>query len=83
MLVLGVLIWGITFWVGGHPQRGRLLKPDLLLISCPSSSPPPSPGECRKLVRDALRLTLWPATGSTGDWLVTQIVARKRPDCGA
>ena len=29
--------------MGGHPQRCRLLKADLLLISCPSSSPPPSP----------------------------------------
>ena len=44
--------------------------------------PTPSPSEYRKLLRDALRLTLWRATGSTGAWLVPQIVARKRADCG-
>lgn len=41
-----------------------------------------SSGERRKLLRDALRLTLWRATGSTGAWLATQVVARKRADCG-
>ena len=48
----------------------------------PADLPTYSPGERRKLLRDALRLTLWQATGSTGAWLVTQIVARKRADCG-
>ena len=42
----------------------------------------PSPAERRKLLRDALRLSLWRATGSTGAWLAPQIVARKRADCG-
>ena len=48
----------------------------------PADWPTPSSGERRKLLRDALRLTLWRATGSTGAWLAPQIVARKRADCG-
>jgi hypothetical protein len=48
----------------------------------PDPPPTPSPSEHRKLLRDSLRLTLWRATGSTGAWLVPQIVARKRADCG-
>jgi len=48
----------------------------------PTDLPTPSPGEHRKLLRDALRLTLWRATGSTGAWLAPQVVARKRADCG-
>ncbi len=39
--------------------------------------------ERRKLWRDALRLTLWRATGSSGGWLVPEQVARKRAACGA
>ena len=38
------------------PGRGIQIQPDPL--------PPPSHGECRKLVRDALRL--WRSTGSIG-----------------
>ena len=54
--------------------RGIQIQPD----------PPPTPGpsEHRKLLRDALRITLWRATGSNGAWLAPQIVARKRADCG-
>ena len=48
----------------------------------PDPPPPPSPGERRKLVRDALRMSIWRATGSTGGWLVPQVVARKRVQCG-
>ena len=48
----------------------------------PDPPPPPSPSERRKFLRDALRLSLWRATGSTGAELVPQIVARKRADCG-
>ena len=48
----------------------------------PADWPTPSPAERRKLLRDALRLSLWRATGSTGAELVPQIVARKRADCG-
>ncbi len=48
----------------------------------PADLPTPSPSEHRKLLRDALRLTLWRATGSTGAWLAPQVVARKRADCG-
>jgi hypothetical protein len=46
------------------------------------SPPPPSALERRKLWRDALRLTLWRATGSSGGWLVPEQVARKRAACG-
>jgi hypothetical protein len=45
-------------------------------------TPSPSSGERRKLLRDALRLTLWRVTGSTGAWLAPEVVARKRADCG-
>ena len=48
----------------------------------PTDLPAPNPSEHRKLLRDALRLTLWRATGSTGAWLAPQVVARKRADCG-
>lgn len=48
----------------------------------PADLPFPSPGEHRKLLRDALRLTLWRATGSTGAWLSPEVVARKRAVCG-
>jgi hypothetical protein len=48
----------------------------------PTDLPAPSPSEHRKLLRDALRLTLWRATGSTGAWLAPKVVARKRADCG-
>lgn len=48
----------------------------------PADWPPPSSAERRKLLRDALRLTLWRATGSTGAWLAPQVVARKRADHG-
>jgi len=36
----------------------------------PDPPPPPTPSERHKLVRDALRLVFWRATGSTGAWLV-------------
>jgi hypothetical protein len=49
----------------------------------PDPPPTPSPSEHRKLLTGALRLTLWRVTGSTGAWVVPQIVARKRADCGA
>jgi hypothetical protein len=48
----------------------------------PADWPTPSSAKRRKLLRDALRLTLWRATGSTGAWLAPQVVALKRADCG-
>jgi uncharacterized SAM-binding protein YcdF (DUF218 family) len=48
----------------------------------PADWPTPSSAERRKLLRDALRLTLWRATGSTGAWLAPDALARKRADCG-
>ena len=44
--------------------------------------PTPSSGERRRLLRDALRLTLWQATGSTVARLVPGVLARKRANCG-
>ena len=49
----------------------------------PAERPAPSPGERRKLLRDALRLTLWRATGTTGAWLAPDVLTRKRAVCGA
>ena len=49
----------------------------------PADLPTPSSAEHRKLLRDALHLTLWRATGSTGAWHSSQVAARKRADCGA
>jgi hypothetical protein len=48
----------------------------------PTDLPTPSSAERRKLLRDALRLTFWRATGSTGIWLAPQVVVRKRSVCG-
>ena len=48
----------------------------------PADWPTPSSAERRKLLRDGVRLTFWRASGSTGAWLVPQVVARKRSDCG-
>ena len=48
----------------------------------PADWPTPSSGERRRLLPDALRLTLWQATGSTGAWLAPQRVSHKRADCG-
>ena len=48
----------------------------------PADLPTHSPAERRKLFWDALRLTLWRATGSTGASLVPEVVGRKRADCG-
>ena len=48
----------------------------------PADWPTPSSAERRRLLPDALRLTLWQATGSTGAWLAPQRVSHKRADCG-
>jgi hypothetical protein len=48
----------------------------------PADWPTPISAERRKLLRDALRLTLCRVIGSTGAWLAPQVVARKRADCG-
>ena len=48
----------------------------------PADWPTSSPSEHRKLLRDALGLTLWRATGSTDAWLAPDALARKRADCG-
>ena len=69
-----------------HTARAVLLARLALggrgLAVAPSPPPPPSSAERRKLLRDALRLTLWHATGSSGGWLVPEQVGRKRVACG-
>ncbi len=42
----------------------------------------PAPWADRPSWRDALRLQLWRATGSTGAWLKPEVAARKRAACG-
>ena len=70
----------------GHTGRAVALARNALagrgIQIQPDPPPPPGPIEHRKLLRDALRLALWPSTGSTGAWLAPQIVAGKRADCG-
>ena len=65
-----------------HVRLSRIAFSGLGFRVAPADGPTPSSAERRKLLRDALRFTLWRATGSTGAWLVPQIVARKRADCG-
>ena len=48
----------------------------------PADWPTPSSAEGRRLLPDALRLTLWQATGSTVARLFPGALARKRADCG-
>ena len=48
----------------------------------PADWPIPSSAERRRLLPDALRLTLWQATGSTVARLFPGALARKRADCG-
>ncbi|MCP9781585.1 MULTISPECIES: hypothetical protein [Cyanobium] len=48
----------------------------------PTPPPQPSHGERHKIMRDALRLQLWRATGSTGAWLAPEVAARKHQACG-
>ena len=72
-----VLVLAIGPWMMFHDPRPKGIRVG------PADLPTPSPGERRKLVRDALRLTLWRATGSTGALLAPEVVARKRADCGA
>jgi hypothetical protein len=76
-------------WIATDPDHtaravllARLALGSRGLAVAPSLPPPASALECRKLLRDALRLTLWRATGSTGGWLVPEQVARKRAVCG-
>jgi hypothetical protein len=81
--------WPRRVWIAtdpDHTARAVLLVRLALggrgLAVAPAPPPPPSALERRKLLRDALRLTLWRATGSTGGWLVPEQVARKRKACG-
>ena len=74
-------ITALAHWLRHQPSPRSALGSQGIRVG-PADFPSPSPSEHRKLFRDALRLTLWRATGSTGAWLAPQIVARKRADCG-
>ena len=75
-------ITALVHWLRHQPMPRSALGSQGIRVG-PADLPTPSPGERRKLVRDALRLTLWRATGSTGAWLAPKVVARKRADSGA
>ena len=68
--------WSQRTWISRIALAGRGIQIQ------PDPPPTPSPSEHRKLLRDALRLTLWRVTGSAGACLMPQIVARKRADSG-
>jgi hypothetical protein len=68
-------------WLRHQPSPRSALGSQGIRVG-PAHLPTPSPSEHRKLLRDALRLTLWRATGSTGAWLAPEVVALKRADCG-
>jgi len=74
-------ITALAHWLRHQPSPRIALGSQGIRVG-PADLPIPSPSEHRKLVRDALRLTLWRATGSTGAWLAPEVVARKRADCG-
>ncbi len=74
-------ITALAHWLRHQPSPRIALGSQGIRVG-PTDLPTPSPSEHRKLLRDALRLTLWRATGSTGAWLAPQVVARKRADCG-
>ena len=71
----------LAHWLRHQPSPRIALGSQGIRVG-PANLPTPSPSEHRKLLRDALRLTLWRSTWSTGDWLAPQVVARKRVDCG-
>jgi hypothetical protein len=74
-------ITALALWLRHQPSPRIALGSQGIRVG-PTDLPTPSPSEHRKVLRDALRLTLWRATGSTGAWLAPQVVARKRADCG-
>jgi len=68
-------ITALALWIATDPEhaaRATLLARIALggrgIEIQPDPPPPPPPSERHKLVRDALRLVLWRATGSTGGW---------------
>jgi hypothetical protein len=76
-------------WIATHPDHtaravllARLALGGRGFTVGPASPPPPGPHERLKLWRDAIRLSLWRATGSTGAWVVPHRLARKRATCG-
>ncbi len=76
-------------WIATDPSHSTrataLARPALRssgITVLPADPPPPGPQEQRKLWRDLLRISLWRVTGRTGDFLVPQIIARKRAACG-
>ena len=76
-------------WIATDPSHSaratalaRLALGSRGITVLPADPPPPGPQERRKLWRDLLRLSLWRATGSTGEALAPEAVQRKRDACG-
>ena len=74
-------ITALAHWLRHQPSPRSALG-SLGIRVGPADWPTPSSAERRKLLRDALRLPLWRATGSTGAWLAPKVAARTRADCG-
>ncbi|MCP9913964.1 hypothetical protein KBZ07_11230 [Cyanobium sp. BA20m-14] len=74
-------ITALAHWLRHQPSPRIALGSHGIRVG-PADWPTPSSAERRKLFRDALRLTLWRATGSTGAWLAHDALAVKRADCG-
>ena len=74
-------ITALAHWLRHQPSPRIALGSQGIRVG-PTDWPTPSSAERRKLFRDALRLILWWGTGSTGAWLVPQVVVRRRAVCG-
>jgi uncharacterized SAM-binding protein YcdF (DUF218 family) len=69
--------WAAQIAVGGHGTQVHALPVAVHPALGRSSTSQDWPSW-----RDALRLQLWRATGSTGSWLAPEVEARKRTACG-
>ncbi len=66
-----------------QPSRAIVLSPSPSSLAGRSGpEPPPELLQGFDTATQITALALWRATGSTGAWLVPQVVARKRADCG-
>ena len=74
-------ITALAHWLRPQPSPRSALGSQGIRVG-PADWPTPSSGERRRLLPDALRLTLWQATGPTVARLVPGSLARKRAVCG-
>ena len=70
--------WAAQIAAGGYGSEVLALPVVTLAFASGSNTPSPDWPSWR----DALRLQLWRATGSTGAWLAPELAARKRAACG-